>query len=397
MKKTLYLIALCAIFASASCKKGQDQPTEIKPEPETEIKELDRPVYLSATKGLYGNRIIITWTPIPLAKNYRLYKFDDISQTYKLTKETADTSFTDLEIKTPLSKVFYKLMVYNSAIELSKFSDVEYGYTSGQNYSKYFSFGSEGSAAGQFSFAMHVEVDANNNIYVSDEGNNRVQKFDKDGKYLETFFLGSGARAIAFLKNGNTVVSRTQSSSYVKLIDKQKNVLKEWGTYGTGDTQFKNIEEITVDDEDNIYIVDGQNNAVKKFDQNGEFLLKFTAATKTTEQVDGPYPYGICFLNNKIFVTSPRNDLVRVFDKTGKYLKSWNSGSSAYAIKAKGNYLYLACNGFIMKTDENGEIREEIGKGQFYSGSLPGLAVNSNDEIIISDLYARRIIVFKHL
>lgn len=397
MKRTLYLIALCAIFASTSCKKGQDQPVEIETEPKTEIKELDRPVYLSATKGLYGNRIIITWTPIPLAKNYRLYRFDETSQSYTLTKETADTSFTDLAIKTPLSKVFYKLMVYNSATEQSKFSDVEYGYTSGQNYSKSFSFGSEGSAVGQFNFAMHVEVDANNNIYVSDEGNNRVQKFDKDGKYLEVFFQGASARAIAFLKNGNTVVSRVHSGSYVKLIDKQKNVLKEWGTYGTGDTQFQNIEEITVDDEDNIYIIDGQNNAVKKFDQNGNFLLKFTAAVKTAEQIDGPYPYGICFLNNKIFVTSTRNSLVRVFDKTGKYLKSWNAGSSAYAIKARGNYLYLACSGFIMKTDENGEIREEIGKGQFYVGSLPGLAVSSNDEIVVSDVYARRIIVFKHL
>jgi len=395
MKKMLYLIALCAIFVSTSCKK--DALKEVTTEPKTDIKELDRPVYLSATKGLYGNRIIVTWTPIPLAKTYRLYRFDEVSQSYTLTKETADTSFIDLDIKTPLNKVFYKLMVYNSATELSKFSDVEYGYTSGKNYSKYFSFGSEGSGTGQFSFAMHVEVDANNNIYVSDEGNNRVHKFDKDGKYLDVFFLGTGARAIAFLKNGNTVVSRVQSSSYLKIIDKQKNIIKEWGTYGTGDTQFQNIEEITVDDEDNIYIIDGQNNAVKKFDQNGNFLLKFTAAVRTAEQIDGPYPYGICFLNNKIFVTSTRNSLVRVFDKTGKYLKSWNAGSSSYAIKAKGNHLYLACNGFIMKTDENGEIREEIGKGQFYTGSLPGLAVNSNDEIIVSDVYARRIIVFKHL
>jgi hypothetical protein len=393
MKTTLSLIALFAIFALTSCEKGQDKPVEI----ETEIKELDRPIYLSATKGLYGNRIIITWTPIPLVKNYRLYKFDEISQSYILKKETADTSFTDLEIKTPLSKVFYKLMAYNNAAEQSRFSDVEYGYTTGQNYSKYFSFGSEGSGAGQFSFAMHVEVDANNNIYVSDDVSNRVQKFDKDGKYLEVFFEGSSARGIAFFKNGNAVVTRTQSSSYVKILDNQKNVQKEWGTYGTGDTQFGNIEEITIDDEDNIYIVDGINNAVKKFDQNGVFLLKFTAAVKTAEQIDGPYPYGICFLNNKIFVTSPRNSLVRVFDKTGKYLKNWNAGSFAYAIKAKGNYLYLACNGFIMKTDENGEIREEIGKGQFYSGSLPGLAVSTNDEIIASDIYARRIVVFKHL
>jgi len=395
MNKTLssFLAVTLIILFSAACKKTSESPQE----PIKEVIELDRPINLTATKGSFGTRIILTWTPIPKAKTYQLFKFDDLAQEYLLLKETIDTSFTDLTIPVPLKKVFYKVKVQNNDSEYSKFSDIQYGYTSGRNYSKFFHFGTEGSGNGQFSFARHVEVDNLENIYVSDEGNNRVQKFDKSGKFLEVFFQGSGARAIAFLNNGNTVVTRTQSSSYVKIIDKQKNVLKEWGTYGTGDSQFLNIEQITVDDEQNIYVVDGSNNFVKKFDQNGNFLLKFAAATRTSEQLDNPYPFGVCFFKNKIFVTSPRNSLVRIFDKNGKYLKSWDAGTPSNAIKVKGEYLYLACAGFIMKTDEEGGIREEIGRAELSNSSVSGLAVNDSGEIIVADIYARRIIVFKHL
>lgn len=362
----------------------------------SQITKLDRPINLKASQGDFGNRIIVTWTPMPNAKNYQLFKFNDNTGNYDMVKEGIDTTFTDLSAFEPYKKAFYKVKIVNSPNVFSSFSDVNYGYTSGQNFSKYLSFGFEGSAMGLFEFPMHIAVDAANNIYVSDEGNNRVQKFDRQGNFKEVFYNGSRARAIAFLKNGNAVATRTQSSSYIQILDPQKNILKEWGTYGTADTQFGNIEEITVDDEDNIYVVDGINNSIKKFDQNGNFLLKFEGATRVEGQIEEGYPFGICFYNNKLFVTSPRNSLIRVFDKQGNYLKSWDAGSTCHAIKAFKNHLYIACDTYVLKTDEGGEIKEKIGQGQFFN-VIAGLAVNSDEEIIVSDVYARSIKVFKQL
>lgn len=48
-----------------------------------------------------------------------------------------------------------------------------------------------------------------------------------------------------------------------------------------------------------------------------------------------------------------------------------------------------------MKTDENGEVREQIGKGQL--GIITGLAVNKSGDIIVSEVYTRKIITFKQL
>jgi len=361
-----------------------------------QIAMLDRPIELKVSKGSFGNKIVLTWMAMPLAKNYQIFRFDEKSNAYVKVGEGAQNEFSDFTSFEPYKKVFYKVRVMNAATIFSNFSDVDYGYASGKNYTKILSFGSEGPGPGQFSFALHVQVDASDNIYVSDEGNNRVQKFDMKGNYKELYYQGSGARAMGFLKNGNAVLTRTQSSSYIQIFNSEKTLLREWGTQGTGDTQFGNIEEIAVDDEDNIYVVDGINNYIKKFSSDGKFLLKFQGATTVEGQSDGPYPYGICIMNNKVFVTSPRNGLIRIFDKQGKFLSSWDLGVPAYAIKAFNNNLYICAPDHVVKTGENGEVREKIGQGDLL-GPIAGLAISSEEEIIVSDVYKRFIVVFKKI
>ena len=51
-------------------------------------------------------------------------------------------------------------------------------------------FGEQGSEAEQLSTPRGIAVDATGNVYVADEGNNRVDKFDGSGNWL--FASGSG-------------------------------------------------------------------------------------------------------------------------------------------------------------------------------------------------------------
>ena len=44
--------------------------------------------------------------------------------------------------------------------------------------------GSYGTRDGQFDEAVAVAVDTSGNVYVAENGNNRVQKFDSSGKFL---------------------------------------------------------------------------------------------------------------------------------------------------------------------------------------------------------------------
>jgi hypothetical protein len=239
MKSRIVLLTLLTcVILQLGCKKDspanienppkKDETTTLPPADTKPDVVLDRPINLTVSKGTFGNKVTISWTPVPLAKKYQVYRFSDSEQQYKLLVETADTTVTDV-VTTPLVKVFYKVKIYNSTTEYSLFSDINYGYTSGKNYIKRLSFGSEGLGVGQFQYPMHVETDSDNNIYVSDENNYKVEKYSKDGSFLELFASGPGPRAIAFLNNGNAVTTYTASAlKYVRVTDKQKKVVAEW-------------------------------------------------------------------------------------------------------------------------------------------------------------------------
>ena len=76
----------------------------------------------------------------------------------------------------------------------------------------------------EFGSAMVVAVDADDNLYVSDWGNGRVQVFDSDGNYLDQ--IGDG---------------------------------------GTGDGEFTTPIGVKVDRDSNIWVVDRGNHRVQKF------------------------------------------------------------------------------------------------------------------------------------
>jgi len=66
------------------------------------------------------------------------------------------------------------------------------------------SWGDKGTGPGQFRTPHAIAVDRNNNIYVGDRANRRIQVFDTDGKFLRMFTIdippAPGTRAV----NGNT-------------------------------------------------------------------------------------------------------------------------------------------------------------------------------------------------
>ena len=66
------------------------------------------------------------------------------------------------------------------------------------------SFGDKGTGPGQFRIPHAIVVDRNNNLYVADRTNRRIQVFDTEGKFLRQFSIDvppvPGTRAV----NGNT-------------------------------------------------------------------------------------------------------------------------------------------------------------------------------------------------
>jgi len=75
------------------------------------------------------------------------------------------------------------------------------------------SWGEPGDQPGQFNVPHSIAVDAQNNIYIADRGNRRIQVFNTDGKFLRQFTIDVPAPADALPAIGNKPTSTTGTMS----------------------------------------------------------------------------------------------------------------------------------------------------------------------------------------
>ena len=162
------------------------------------------------------------------------------------------------------------------------------------------------------------------NIYVVDENNYYIQKFDSSGKFLTKWGShGTGEEpwqvvGIAVDDSGN-VYATDWRHRCVQKFDNSGNFLAKWGSYGSDDGKFVAPTGIAVDASGNVYVYDGSR--IQKFDSSGKFLTKW----KSEGLVDGKFlqcssAAGIAIdAANNIYVASKDQCCIQKFDTSGKF------------------------------------------------------------------------------
>jgi len=135
-----------------------------------------------------------------------------------------------------------------------------------------------------------LEIDRDNNIWVTDVGLQQVLKFNSDGELLsmlgEATILGYDSihfalpTDVAVAPEGSFYVSDGYRNSRVVKYAKDNSYLFEWGKNGPdyklnkGDKEgeFNIPHGIDLDKNMNIYIADRENNRIQKFDSAGKFI-----------------------------------------------------------------------------------------------------------------------------
>jgi len=176
---------------------------------------------------------------------------------------------------------------------------------------------------GMFIWPHGIDVDRDGNVYVTDgvapnrtpagKRGHQVVKFSPDGKVLMTLGTpgvpGGGTTGlnapsdVAVAENGDIFVADghgLDGNNRVVKYSKDGKFIKAWGKTGYGPGEFRTLHTIAIDGKGRVFVGDRSNNRIQLFDQDGKLLSTWTQFGK---------PSGIFFdKKGQIFVADSESD-----------------------------------------------------------------------------------------
>ena len=136
---------------------------------------------------------------------------------------------------------------------------------------------------GLFNRAHGLHIDADDNLYCTDDGDHTVRKCSADGKVLLT--IGIPDKPAPFMSGepfhrcthtalspkGEIYVSDGYGNARVHKYSPDGKLLKSWGEPGTDPGQFNIVHNIVTDADGWVYVADRENHRVQVFDGNGKY------------------------------------------------------------------------------------------------------------------------------
>ena len=117
--------------------------------------------------------------------------------------------------------------------------------------------------------------------------------------------------------------------SYVYKFDINGKFITKWGSYGTGDGEFKHLVGITIDSSSgNVYVVDSSNHRIQKFDSDGKFITTFGRYGAGDGELTYPKDISIDSSKGYVYICDSLNNRIQKFDSDGNFYsklgKIWN-------------------------------------------------------------------------
>ena len=206
-------------------------------------------------------------------------------------------------------------------------------------------WGEPGSAEGQLDGPSGIEFDSDDNLFVVDSRNNRVQQFTKDGGFLSM-----------------------------------------WGTKGSGPGEFDRPWGITIDAAGDVYVADWGNHRVQKFAPDGAHLMSF--GDEGSDALKNPSGVAVDS-DGDVYVTDWGNRRVQIFEPNGDAITALYG--DATELSKAGVYNLNRDPESPKRLAASEGIMDRLAR----FGRPLGLAVDDKDRLIVTDGRGRLLVYAK--
>jgi len=247
-----------------------------------------------------------------------------------------------------------KGLVLATAFSILLLAGIATNQSFGDNaHSQVLQWGSFGQIDGGHFFQLEgLSVDDEGNVYVTDSGNARVQKFTSDGQFLNTWGVSGTDNGefkkptgIATYENNVYVVDSEQSR--IQVFDSTGKFLQSWGKSGSEQGEFFYPQGISISNDGVVYVADTKNHRIQQFTTNGEFLSSFG--------IFGPgdgklrTPVDVALGENYVYVSDPGNSKIEKYTYEGISVGSFDYNFGGSHVQPYG--LTVDTDGNIYFTD----------------------------------------------
>ena len=260
---------------------------------------------------------------------------------------------------------------------------------------------------GKFDWLRAIVVDSVGNMYIADAPGGAtgvtnkagIYKFAPDGTFISLW--PDASRGLGIDANDNIYASN-QITDQVTVYDTDGNVQSIIGAGILIDP-----EDADADADGFIYVADSGNGRIAKFDSNGNFILSWGEYGNEPLQFSNPVSVSVD-QNNNVFVTDRRNYKIKKFTSTGVFLGmtgGQGEGEGLFeephglTVDLSGNIWFATYHGHdVQKFDNNlnyiSKIEGNRGLGDAEFMDVRGVAVDSQKNVYVSDKWSQKVTKF---
>lgn len=171
--------------------------------------------------------------------------------------------------------------------------------------------GGSGSGNGEFNSPLGLALDSQENLYVADQDNDRVQVFDSSGTFLRAVVGLVSPMDVAIGPGDKLYVAQYSGSKKIAVFDASGTLTDSWGDDGAADGQLIGPWGIAVDPRGIVYVSD-RLDRVQAFTPRGRYL--YTLGGPGVAAGTFAQPQGLDVgPDNRLYVADSGNHRVQVF------------------------------------------------------------------------------------